>query len=274
MATLEELKQLFRERGIDFGEPGFYDGPAFQRCESQDPHFLEKYGEYVHVCSFDAEYLDRARLVIQELANFLAAELAADGRTGACIDASGALMRMLERERVWSCMVAGAATVIFPPKSDLNRRYFSPLVHPDNPAKTGHTWVFAPPFKVVDITLLMQRWKRRESKFIPASIMAEQSQPAQADIRDLMESELADLIYRETRQAPSMASLSPMLVQTMKKFPAFLVDINGLRIKYAPTQISAMDGTLERMRNLQLRGRYPAELYQQFLEQRAIRPEG
>lgn len=273
MATREELQQLFRERSIDFAEPGFYDDAAFQRSESQDPRFLEKYGEYVHL-SFGAEYLDRARVVIQQLANFLAAELAADGRTGACIDASGALMRMLERERVWSCMVAGAATVIFPPKSGLNRRYFSPLVHPDNPAKTGHTWVFAPPFKVVDITLLMQGWKRRESKFIPAAIMAEQSEPAQADIRDLTETKLADLIYRKTGQAPSMANLSSTLVQTMKKFPAFLVDINGLRIKYAPTQISAMDGTLERMRNLQLRGRYPAELYQQFLEQRAIRPEG
>jgi len=181
---------------------------------------------------------------------------------------------MLERERVWSCMIAGAAKVTFPPESGLNRRYFSPLVHPDNPAKTGHTWVFAPPFKVVDITLLMQGWNRREAELIPAAIMAEKWEPAQADIDDLMETELADLIYRKTRQAPSMANVSPMLVQTMKKFPAFLVDVNGLRIKYAPTQISAMDGTLERMRNLQLCGRYPAELYQQFLEQRANRPEG
>ena len=213
-------------------------------------------------------------MVIQELANFLAAELAAEGRTGACIDASGALMRMLERERLWSCMVAGAATLFFPPKSGLNRRYFSPLVHPDNPAKTGHTWVFAPPFKVVDITLLMQGWNPRESEHIPAAIMAEQWEPAQADIDDLMETELVDLIHRKTRRAPSMANLSPKLRQTMKKFPAFLVEINGLRIKYVPTQISAIDGTLERMRNLQLRGHYPFELYQRFLEQRAIRPEG
>ncbi len=274
MATRQELEQLFRERGIDFAEPGFYDGAPFQRCESQDPRFLENYGEYVHVCSFDEEYLNRVRAVIQELATFLAAELVADGQTGACIDASGALMRMLERESVWSCMVAGGATVYFPSESGLSRRGFSPLVHPDNPAKTGHTWVFAPPFKVVDITLLMQRWDRRECELIPAAKMAERWEPAQADIDDLMETELAELIYRQTRQAPSMANLSPMLVQTMKKFPPFLVPIDGLRIKYTPTQVSAMDSTLERMRILRLRGRYPVELYQQFLEQRANRPEG
>ena len=116
MATVEELEQLFRERGIDFANPGFYDGAAFQIGEREDPRFLEDYGEYVHVRPFDKEYLDRARAIILGLAEFLNAELVADGRTGACIDASGALMRMLEREGVWSCMVAGATTVSFPPR--------------------------------------------------------------------------------------------------------------------------------------------------------------
>jgi hypothetical protein len=171
-------------------------------------------------------------------------------------------------------MVAGAATVFFPPDSGLDRRYFSPLVHPNNPAKTGHMWLFAPPYKVVDITLRMQGWDQPEAEHIPAAILTEQWKPAQADIDDLMESELADLIYRNTRQEPTMASLGPQLVLTMKKFPAFFTAISGTQIKYVPTQISAMDGTLERMRNLQLNGRYPLEIYRRFLEQRANRPEG
>jgi hypothetical protein len=278
MATRKELEQLFQERRIDFVDPGFYDGTAFQLCERQDPRFLENYGEYVHVRSFDCEYLNRARAVVLELATFLVGELVADGRTGACIDVSGALMRMLEHEGIWSCMVAGAATVFFPPDSGLGRRYFSPLVHPNNPAKTGHTWLFAPPFKVVDITLLMQGWNRRESEHIPSAILTERWEPAQADTDDLMEDELAELIQRETGEAPTMANLSPELVQTMKKFPPFLIIIKGTQIKYVPTQVSAMDGTLERMRNLRLSGRYPFELYQQFLEKRATRavdsPEG
>jgi len=271
MATLEELESLFQERGIDFAMPGFYDGAAFQHCESEDPRFLENYGEYLHLLSFDHDYLNRARVVVRELSTFLASELVADGRAGACIDASGALMRMLEREGIWSCMVAGAATVLFPPESGLGHRYFSPLVPPNNPAKTGHTWLFAPPFKVADITLLMQGWKRRESEHIPSAILTERWEAAQADTDDLMESELAELIYRKTGRAPSMADLSPQLVQTMRKFPAFSITINGTQIKYVPTQVSAMDGTLERMRNLRLSGRYPFELYQRFLEQKAAR---
>lgn len=278
MATVEELEQLFRERGIDFANPGFYDGAAFQIGEREDPRFLEDYGEYVHVRPFDKEYLDRARAIILGLAEFLNAELVADGRTGACIDASGALMRMLEREGVWSCMVAGATTVSFPPQSGLNPRYFRPVVHPDNPAKTGHMWIFAPPFKVVDITLFMQGWNRRQSEHIPRVISSERWDPAQAAIGDLMENELVELIFRNTSRAPSMANLGARLMETMRKFPPFSIVVNETQIKYAPTQLGAMDGSLERMRNLRLSGRYPVELYQRFLDQRAnqgiVRPEG
>src|ERR1019366_5294415 len=127
MATLEELEQRFREGGINFTDPGFYDLPEFQRSEREDPRFIEHYAEYVHLRSFDMGYLERARAVILELADFLATELAADGRAGACIDAAGALMRMLEREGVWSCMVAGATVVFFPSDSGLNPQYFWPL---------------------------------------------------------------------------------------------------------------------------------------------------
>ena len=55
---------------------------------------------------------------------------------------------------------------------------------------------------------------------------------------------------------------------TMQKFPPFSISIADSRVKYVPAQTSAMDGALDQMRNLQLRGRYPAELYRQFLEQR------
>lgn len=268
MATREQLEQLFRERGINFADPGFYDLPAFQRCEREDSRFLENYAEYIHLRSFDRNYLDRARPLILDLANFLATELRADGRKGACIDASGAMMRMLEREGVWSCMVGGAAIVSFPPETGLNPRYFWPIVHPDNLAKTGHMWLFAPPFKVVDITLFMQDWNQRQAEHIPDVIAVDQWQPAQTDIGDLMEDELVELILKETRRAPTMENVGVATRLTMQKLAPFSISIADARVKYVPAQTSAMDGALEQMRNLQLRGRYPAELYRRFLERR------
>lgn len=278
MATREELEHLFQERGINFETPGFYDDPAFQLCEREDSRFIEHYGEYVHALPLDREYLDRARRILLELAEFLSAELAEDGRRGACIDISGALMRILEREGVWSCMMGGAAIVSFPPESDLPPKYFWPLVHPDNPAKTGHMWLYSPPFKVVDISLFMQNWNQTQSKHIPTVIVSEQWEHAQADVEDLMENELVELLYRKTGRPPRMADINARMTQTMRKFPPFSITANGLQIKYVPTQVGAMDGTLEQMRNLRLGGRYPAELYQRFLDQRADgvagRPEG
>jgi hypothetical protein len=277
MATFEELEQIFRERGIDCTRPGFYDLPAFQRGEGEIAGFIENYCEYVHLLQFDREYQDRARMIILELSNFLAGELAADGRTGACIDVSGALMRILERERVWSCMVGGAATVFFPSQSGLVPRYFWPFLHPDNPARTGHMWLFAPPFKVVDITLALQNWNGRESEHIPAVVACEEFEPAEAEVGDLMEDDLVELFYHDYNRLPRLQDIAAEL-ETTRKFPPFQVAANATRIKYVPTHISAMDGALDQMRNLRLRGRYPAQLYQRFLEQRAGgivgRPEG
>jgi hypothetical protein len=175
-------------------------------------------------------------------------------------------------------MVAGATIIFFPRKSGLSPKYFWPVMHPDNVAKTGHMWLFAPPFKVVDISLFSQSWNRRQSKYIPPVIASERWEPAQAKIDDLMENELVDLIYKETGRPPTTANLTPELLQTMRKFPPFSISLSGIHIKYVPTQVSAMDGNLEQMRNLCLRGHYPAALYGRFLEQRAnqaaVQPKG
>jgi hypothetical protein len=50
----------------------------------------------------------------------------------------------------------------------------------------------------------------------------------------------------------------------MMLFPAFGIDQRDLRIKYVPTQISAIDADLEEMRNLCLSGMYPLQLYEKF----------
>ena len=272
MATRDELEELFEEHDIDFTQPGFYDSRAFQRVERNDPSFLENYAEFVHVREYDPEYLERARRIIQDLANFMSAEVAADGRQGACVDASGALMRMLERQNIWSCMVGGAAIVSFPPETRLNTRYFWPFMHPDNPAGTGHMWLHAPPFKVVDVTLAFQGWNQRQAPFIPQTIAIENFEPAEAEIGDLVENELVELFFNDHRRPPTLLDIAPAQLDVMEKFDPFTVREGQTRIKYVPTKVSAMDGTLEQMRNLRLRGRLPAELYQRFLQRQEGEP--
>jgi len=263
LAALGELERLFRSANIDFARPGFYDQPGFVMAERRDPRALEAYAEYIDKRPYPEDYKARARAVVTRAAQFLSRELEIDGRRGACIDASGALMRMLEREGIWSYMAGGATVVEFPRHAHLRAQYFHPFVHPDNPAKTGHMWLRVPPFAVVDVTLAMQPWSNRQRPFIPAYIASEAFNVAEKEIDDLIEDELMELLMEQGR-VPTMANLEPRQRQTMEKFPAFQIEQQELRIKYVPTRVSAMDGALEDMRNLCLSGKYPAQLYQDF----------
>jgi hypothetical protein len=263
LATQRQLENAFQRRGIDFTRPGFYDQPVFKDCEVADPRFLENYAEYIHIRRFDEAYLEGARKLIPALANFLAAELAQDGRKGSCIDVSGAMMRILEREGIWSCMVGGATVVSFPPASGFSPAYFWTIT---DPPTTGHMWLFAPPFKVVDITLSMQPWGRGQENYIPRTILSEDSSKAEVDIFDFMDEKLVRHIERSTGRPPSFANISLRTRETMAKFPPFCITAQDVTIKYVPARIDAMDGSLDQMRNLQLNGRFPADLYTRFLE--------
>ncbi len=95
MPTREELENMFRGLGIDFATPGFCDTPEFQAVERNNPAFLKSYADYVQKLELSAEYIDRARAVVRDTAQFLYNQLVADGRRGACVDISGVVLRFL-----------------------------------------------------------------------------------------------------------------------------------------------------------------------------------
>jgi hypothetical protein len=102
------------------------------------------YAEYVQTLEPSAEYLDHARIVVRDTAEFLYNELVADGRKGACVDISGVVLRLLERQGIWCHVVCGGVRVEFPAESGIRTRRFYPLMHRDNHAFTGHAWIYAP----------------------------------------------------------------------------------------------------------------------------------
>jgi hypothetical protein len=82
------LERAFSNRLIPLDAPGFYDYPAFPAAEREDPRFLELYARYVEARAYDEAYLAHAAAKITATANAVAAAVAADGRLGACVDAS------------------------------------------------------------------------------------------------------------------------------------------------------------------------------------------
>jgi len=99
--TRGELEAEFGRLRIDFGNPAFCETPGFLDAEQLDPGLLIKYAQYINTLTFTPEYMERARTVVRETAEFLYAELVADGRRGACIDISQTLQRFLERQGIW-----------------------------------------------------------------------------------------------------------------------------------------------------------------------------
>jgi hypothetical protein len=270
MPTFFELQAMFAEMGIDPGHPGFYDQAAFMAAERRDASFIKTYAQYVEAMPLDEAYLGRARETARDIADFLFEELTLDGRNGACIDISGTAMRMLERKGIWSYMMDGALTIDFPQRSGMERRYFLPLVHPNNPAKTGHAWLRVPPFRVLDISLPLQKYRREEREYLREYVAAEIVEPTQrTTIRHLMEDEAIEYFVHFFRRLPNLNDLpriAPGLREFMAEFQSFELTHNECRLRYIPIHASAMDAPLERMRNLCLRGHFPADLYRTYQE--------
>jgi hypothetical protein len=270
MPTLAELQTFFREIGIDPDRPGFYDQPAFLEAERRDHRFIKTYAQYIDVLPLDEQYLGRSREVTIQLANYLFEELTRDGRHGACIDISGTAMRMLEEEGIWSYMADGALVITFPPRSGLERRYFSPIMHPNNPAKTGHAWLRVPPFRVLDLSLPRQEYRAQEREYLQNYVAADAVEVASpTTIRDLMENEATAYFIQHFHRLPTMNDLpviAPGVREYMNEFHPFEVPHGECRLRYIPTSVSAMDAPLDRMRNLCLSGQYPAALYRGYKE--------
>src|SRR2546422_7438954 len=266
MPTREELENIFRRHGIDFTNPGFCDSREFQAVERNNPVFLKSYAEYVQKLDLLAEYLEHARTVVRDTAEFLYNQLVADGRRGACVDISGAVLRFLERQGIWCYVVCGGVRVEFPPESGIRVRRFCPLMHRNNNAFTGHAWIYAPPFKIVDVSISLQPYSEEQQRYFHGYTLAEQvDEPlTPIDVRDLMENELVEDHVRRYRQMPTMDNISADQRQFMREFPAQHLAKDGLSFTYIPVKISAPLEPLEKMLHPTLSGRRPLQVFEEF----------
>jgi len=266
MPTREELEARFRRLGIDFRNPGFCDTPEFQAVERREPAFLNSYAMYVRRLAFPAEYLERAQAVIRTTADFLFTELVADGRQGACVDISGLVLRFLEHQGIWCHVTCGGLKIQFPEGSGIRPKWFFPLMHRDNNAFTGHAWVYAPPYNLIDISVSLQPYPAEHRQYIGGCNFIERCDepPDVTTIRDLMEPEVVEDFIRDRRRLPTMNDLPPHLLEFMGDFTPCGVVKDGVRFNYIPVKVSAPDLPLDRMLHPTLSGRRPMEVYEAF----------
>lgn len=264
---IKELEHDFKRRSINFSNPGFFDHPHFVAAERTDASFLERYADYVHLRPYDESYLNQARLVIQRAATHLHAEIKADGRKGACIDASMVLSRILEREGIWNCMMAGAARIDFHSDVGVNPRYFWPIMHEANNARAGHAWLYAPPFRVVDVTIDLQPYMHGEERYLRGPVLDETPAKATYTANDLVEPEAREAFYSDYRREITLEDINqhaPSIAKCISRYGCFVTSQPSARITYVACSSGAPDLPLEKMMCLILRGKPPHVVYDEF----------
>ena len=258
---LEAADARLRKLGVNTSKPGFYDQPAFLAAEKTDPALLEAYADFVEERVHSKDYLASAERAVEQTTTFLYERLLADGRKGACVDISLVLSQFLERQGIWNYLVKGALTVVFPPSSGFDPRYFCPLTFGNNPAVTGHAWVCAPPFRIVDLTLTMQPYTGGEEKYLDGPVLAKSGRPTSVTAVDLFDSPPPGYPYPTLKDAQES---DPTLLKRIKRYGAIEVPVRHTRLRYFACSPSAPDLPLEKARNLNLSGKWPIELWNDF----------
>lgn len=256
----------FTALGITPDTPGFYDDPAFLQAETTDPALLHDYVRYVHDLQHSPEQLAHAEATVRSVATFLHERLVEDGRKGACVDMSLIMTRFLEREGVWSAAISGALRIETP----LGETNFGPITVGQTSASAAHAWVSAPPFAVVDVTVRQQPYASEDfAALLPGTVLdhgASRGSPRGADFFD------RDALFRfrqATGRLPSVndaCRIDSGIQRGLRDFTPVSVKAGDVTLTYIPIAGQFMDLPLETATNLRLSGKYPAELYRDYVE--------
>ena len=153
------------------------------------------------------------------------------GRLGACVDISGILVRMLEREGIWSCTITGSLTITFPPISELESKFFWSIDKGNFVA--GHAWVFAPPYTVVDIAIKQQDFSREERLHLPEMVLSQSKTPVGVEVNEII-SPIARQVLKShgIPEDNQLSACLPYFPEIFDCFPAIVEHCpNGSQLK-------------------------------------------
>lgn len=251
--SFDVIDKGLKAAGVDTSQFGFYDQPAFLSLERRNPKVLDNYAKWVINRPRTAEYDEHARSVVPKVAELIEKRLARENAVAACLNVATMAVSMLNRLGVWSVAVRGALTVDVPSKPSLGVRYFPHMDLLDNPDNiTGHGWLVAPPFMIVDATVKHQKWVGLPAEFarsLPAVVLAEETAPARPRWMDLISDAVikANGIPARERNGSLPYRMNPDLADFERDFPGVQVTSGIVRLKYFASGNTVSDGTLEGM---------------------------
>jgi hypothetical protein len=270
--SLTDLEQEFKKNSIDFSSVGFYDNPSFLKIERTQPDFLANYANYVNKRAYSAEYIQKAQKEILFIAEILHGELVTDGRMGACVDVSIALSRILEKEGFWNYIVKGSLTIEFSNNLGIaNKHFWSVDVLSEREIAAAHAWVVAPPYYVVDIAVSQQPYQGSEKEHIPKLICSLEFKPFEVVEIDLISPSASAIMTLEGIKGNKLIHIKNDYHDFIKTFKPCLIELNDIKFKYTTIGISAPDEPIERVKTLNLNGKFPLEIYNDIIKPKLIK---
>jgi hypothetical protein len=181
------------------------------------------------------------------------------------------LSRILEREGIWNFVVHGALTITLPPGAGFKPvTFWSADVKSSAEGKFGRTWVYAPPFKVVDITLQAQDYPYPITHMLPKSIMEKATEAAVGDPADILSpAALAEVDRAGLSREEGLDRFAPTFCRRIAAdFSAQAFVRGGVQFKYVPTAVIASDASLEQFQGFVSKGRSASQVYTQEIRPR------
>ena len=179
----ERVQQTLTNLGISTDHPDFLNNEEWIAYVEQHRELLETFAAFVSCRNYSNDYLEEAERVIRIAAQTLYEEISSNGRQGACIDAAGVLSQILEKEGIWSFQVGGSLTGEFPDHSGIDPMYFYSK-DIGREFVVAHSWIVAPPFKIVDVTVKGQAHNPGVEDYLPDFVLQEQVQAENFEIEE------------------------------------------------------------------------------------------
>lgn len=261
----EVISADFDARGVPTGRPGFYDDPTFIAAEKSNPALLFNYAGFVAGRPYSAEYLRRARREVPFIAELFFHEVKRMGRVGACVDASMILSRIMEREGIWNVCVKGALHILASRSSGGDSQSF--WAFDNNSIGTGHAWLFAPPFEIVDTTVRLQPYANGFAALVPDTILSEDAPKTGVTVEELISPELRRrLVAHRIPHAAMLPAVDRNASRFTTVFSSHQVRRGETEFRYHVTGMTAGDAPLEKVTNMQFGSRSPVEMYTQVIQ--------
>lgn len=233
--------------------PGCYDHSDFIRAEERDAHaaFLSY---AVHV----SESVNRSARTIERFATEIASHASAREKMSNCIDISLFLQRALEERGVWSVVIHGSVIVCF--DNDVVYEIHEYDTPKYSGASTGHSWLLAPPFDVVDLTVKHQRFAGELPEYAERFFQAIMLQ-----IPDVvLGKELSRFSPSQKELTGDSRMYNPHREEIQRLFPATVARFKRVSLKYIPDHVRIPKYKIDRM-GLSLGGMRASDFYETVL---------